>query len=169
MEQLPRVDAIEQLVREHAAEVHRHLSRLTGGDRELTEDLVQEVVVTLLRHRADDGVERLGLPWLLTVARSRFIDHVRSAAARTSREERDHDGTFAGHLGVEVQVVDDDHARWMLSQLPDTERWALALAVVDGMPVTELAEVLGRSVEATHSLLARARRRLRSVMEGDQG
>jgi L-ribulokinase len=30
-----------------------------------------------------------------------------------------------------------------------------------------LADVLGRSVDATHSLLARARRRLRSIMEGD--
>ena len=54
----------------------------------------------------------------------------------------------------------------MLAQLPEVERWALALAVVEGMAVDELAYVLGRSTDATHSLLARARRRLRLIMEG---
>ncbi len=167
MEQLQGADAIEQLIRLHAAEVHRYLSKLTAGDRALTEDLVQDVFVTLASQHLDDGIERLGLPWLLTVARSRFVDHVRSAAARTRRENRDREVTRPWDVSVDVQVVSGEQARWMLSQLPDAERWALSLAVVDGMPVDELADVLGRSVDATHSLLARARRRLRSIMEGD--
>ncbi len=167
MEQLQGADAIEQLIRLHAAEVHRYLSKLTAGDRVLTEDLVQDVFLTLASQRLEDGVERLGLPWLLTVARSRFVDHVRSATARTRREKRDHEASPLTAVSVDALVVSGEQARWMLSRLPDAERWALALAVVDGMPVDELADVLGRSVDATHSLLARARRRLRSIMEGD--
>lgn len=167
MEQLQGADAIEQLIRLHAAEVHRYLSKLTAGDRVLTEDLVQDVFLTLASQRLDDGVARLGLPWLLTVARSRFVDHVRSATARTRREKRDHEASPVSDVSVDALVVSGEQARWMLSQLPDAERWALALAVVDGMPVDELADVLGRSLDATHSLLARGRRRLRSIMEGD--
>jgi RNA polymerase sigma-70 factor (ECF subfamily) len=167
VEQLRGADAIEQLIRLHAAEVHRYLSKLTAGDRVLTEDLVQEVFVTLVRQPVDDGVERFGLPWLLTVARSRFVDHVRSATARSRREHRDYNASVESDGSVDAQVVSGEQARWMLSQLPEAERWALALAVVEGMPVDELAEVLGRSKAATHSLLARGRRRLRSIMEGE--
>jgi len=142
------------------------VSRLTGGDRALTEDLVQDVFVTLVRQRADRELEQLGLPWLLTVARSRFIDHIRSSTARTLRETADDVVVVGSATEVDAEVVSAEHARWMLSQLPDAERWALVLAVVEGMPVTELADVLGRSVDATHSLLARGRRRLRLIMEG---
>lgn len=166
-QQLRGADAIEQLIRLHAAEVHRYLSKLTAGDRVLTEDLVQEVFVTLLNQSVGGRIERLGLPWLLAVARSRFVDHVRSATARTRREHRDYHATVESDGSVDAQVVSGGQARWMLSQLPEVERWALALVVVDGMPVDDLAELLGRSVAATHSLLARGRRRLRSIVEGE--
>lgn len=167
MQQVRREDALELLIRTHAAEVHRYLSRLTGGDRPLAEDLVQDVFVTLVRQSGDRDLGQLGLPWLLTVARSRFIDHVRSSAARATRETSDIARRTGNATEADIEVVSAESARWMLSQLPDDERWALALAVVDGMPVAELADVLGRSLDATHSLLARGRRRLRAIMEGD--
>jgi RNA polymerase sigma-70 factor, ECF subfamily len=157
---------VARAVFDHADEVHRLLSRLTGGDAALTEDLLQDVFLTALRRqRTDDSVVVVDLPWLLTVARSRFIDHVRAASSRTRREERQFVADDAA-VPADVSAVSADQARWMLEQLPDVERWALALAVVDGMPIDELAVVLGRSTAATHSLLARARRRLRAAMEG---
>ena len=162
----PSPDAVAQAVAAHAAEVHRFLSRLTGGDATLTEDLVQDVFVTVLRRQPEGRPQDVELPWLLTVARSRFIDHVRSASSRLKRETLDARGVDVASLPADVRVVSEEQARWMLAQLPEVERWALALAVVDGMAVDELASVLGRSTDATHSLLARARRRLRLIMEG---
>jgi RNA polymerase sigma-70 factor (ECF subfamily) len=158
--------ALAQLASAHAGEVHRFLSRLTGGDEALTEDLMQDVFVTALRRTADGRSNEIGLAWLLTVARSRFIDHVRTASSRSRREQTDARKSAAGWVHVDAHVASADQARWMLAQLSEVERTALALAVVDGMPVEELAEVLGRSIDATHSLLARARRRLRLIMEG---
>lgn len=159
-------DAAAQAISAHTGEVHRFLSRLTAGNEALTEDLLQDVFVTVLQRVPDGRSQDIALPWLLTVARSRFIDHVRSASSRSQREKVDAWGSEASSIPVDVHVASSDQARWMLAQLPEVERWALALAVVDGMPVEELASVLGRSVDATHSLLARARRRLRLVMEG---
>jgi RNA polymerase sigma-70 factor (ECF subfamily) len=66
-------------------------------------------------------------------------------------------------------VLSAARARALLAALPDQERWALSLQVVDELTVAEVAELLGRSLEATTSLLARARRRLRAVVEGDNG
>lgn len=162
---LERDGELEQFVVAHALGLHRFLSRLTGGDEQLTADLVQSVFVTVLTQAQRPLLAELGLPWLLTVARSRFIDHVRASSSRRRREIAAH-RTTAEVQSVDVGVVSADQARWMLAQLPDLERWALGLVVVDGMPVVELAGVLDRSVDATHSLLARARRRLRATMEG---
>lgn len=162
----PSPDAVAQAVAAHAAEVHRFLSRLTGGDAALTEDLLQDVFVTVLRRQPEGRPPEIELPWLLTAARSRFIDHVRSASSRLKRETLDARGVDAESPPADAHVVSAEQARWMLAQLPEVERWALALAVVDGMAVDELASVLGRSTHATHSLLARARRRLRLIMEG---
>jgi len=162
----PPPDWVARAVSAHAAEVHRFLSRLTGGDATLTEDLVQDVFVTVLRNQPEDRTEAVELPWLLTVARSRFIDHVRSASSRLKRERLDARGVDVASMPADVRIVSEEQARWMLAQLPEVERWALALAVVDGMTVDDLACVLGRSTDATHSLLARARRRLRLIMEG---
>ena len=159
-------DAVAQLVVAHADEIHRFLSRLTGGDEALTEDLLQDVFITVLRRVPEDGCDGIGLPWLLTVARSRFIDHVRSARSRLRRETIDARRSDAASLAADAYVASAEQARWMLAQLPEVERWVLALAVVDGMAVDELASVLGRSTDATYSLLARARRRLRLIMEG---
>lgn len=132
----------------------------------LTEDLLQEVFVTALRRRPDGPACEVELAWLLTVTRSRFIDHVRSASSRLKREMVVARSCTAHPDPVDVRVVSADQARWMLAALPEVERWALALAVVDGMAIDELAAVLGRSTDATHSLLARARRCLRLIMEG---
>ena len=49
----------------------------------------------------------------------------------------------------------------LLKGLPGDQRTALALRYVEGMAVVEVASAMGRSVRATESLLARARRALR--------
>lgn len=53
-----------------------------------------------------------------------------------------------------------------LDQLRDDQRSLLVLHHVDGMSVAELAESSGRSVAATESALARARRAFRRVYRG---
>ena len=47
-----------------------------------------------------------------------------------------------------------------LSVCSDEHRLVLMLAYVDGIPVAEIAELLGSSVSSTYSLLARARSEL---------
>ena len=157
-------DAVSVLVTAHAGELHRFLSRLTGGDEHLVQDLLQNVFVSLLS-QPSDRLSAVELPWLLTVARSRFVDHVRASAARDRRKC----STVSSLVPIEVLpeglVMANLEARWMLGLLPEIERWALALVVVDGASVDHVADVLGRSVDATYSLLARARRRLRTIME----
>jgi RNA polymerase sigma-70 factor (ECF subfamily) len=56
-----------------------------------------------------------------------------------------------------------------MSELGAHHRSALALRYFDGLAVPEVASHLGRTVEATETLLVRARRRFRTVYERQQG
>jgi RNA polymerase sigma-70 factor (ECF subfamily) len=145
-------------------EVHRYVSRLTGGDVALTEDVVQDVFLALLRHQRDGDDAVMRVSWLITTARHRVIDLARSRQREQARIERHHAGESDCEPPVDAGTVSADHARWLLGQLPLRERVALSLHTVEGMSVAEVAGELGLTVTAATSLLARARRRLRDAM-----
>jgi RNA polymerase sigma-70 factor (ECF subfamily) len=100
----------------------------------------------------------------MTTARNRLIDHVRSRSRERIRMERhappEHDEVASPDYGT----LSAEQARWLLGRLPEHERIALALHTVDQLSLAEVAELIGRSLEATTSLVARARRRLRTVL-----
>ena len=131
--------------------VYRYASRLTGNDRARTDDLVQEVYLGLVRLTRDGSVHTVGVGWLCTSARHRFLDWMRGA----QREER--------RLRLVQPVASDDPTDVPgLAGLPDRERVALVLRYLDDLPVAEVAAELGSTVHAAESLLARARRRMRT-------
>jgi RNA polymerase sigma-70 factor (ECF subfamily) len=145
-------------------DVQRYVGRLTGGDVELTEDIVQETFIALLRHARGGRDVTMQVGWLMTAARCRYIDHLRSLHRDSARVERHLVREFFESPEPDFGAVSSDQARWMLARLPAQERLALALHTVDGYTVAEVAGLIGRSVEATTSLLARARRRLRFLL-----
>ncbi len=133
-------------------EVYRYASRLTSGDRGLADDLVQDAYLRLVRAARAGAITEIGVGWLITTVRNRFCDGIRSA----QREERRARLAYRPDEATEAQVVTD------LSDLPQRERTALLLRYVDDLPVAEVAELMGSTIHATESLLARARRRVRA-------
>jgi len=166
-------DGVIEFFRHVSSDVHRYVSRLTCGDRQLTEDIVQDAFFALVRQSQNGLISDVEPGWIMTTARNRFVDHVRAnyREARRLDAYRDTigDGEVRGWRDTEAGVLSADRARTLLAALPDRERWALSLQVVDELTIAEVAALLGRSIDATTSLLARARRRLRAVMEADDG
>jgi len=133
-----------------------YLYRATGGNRDLAEDLCQDVFAVALRRARAGDVDVLRIPWVMTVGRNRLIDHWR----RTAREER----RFAQLKAIESNH-DREHDEALLAQLrslPAMQRAAVVLHYLDGLPVDDVARRLGRSFKATESLLSRARQALRA-------
>ena len=139
------------------------------GDPALAEDLTSDVILRAVREtkRARSVVTPA---WLTTVARNRLVDHWRSTAREDRRlrlawsnpdaDEWSDDGT-----PLEPEVVN----RAMRRLAPDHQA-VLSLRYLDDLPVPEVAAALGRSVRATESLLARARRAFRtSYLEQSDG
>ena len=62
-------------------------------------------------------------------------------------------------------VLDQHRVAVVLGRLGVHHRGALTLRYVDGLPVADVAVVLGRSVHATEALLGRARLAFRSLYE----
>jgi RNA polymerase sigma-70 factor, ECF subfamily len=146
----------------HAAVVYGYLVRLCGGDRSEAEDLAQEVWCALVDALRAGHAERATAAWLLTVARSRFVDRWRRAQRATrpvriawaADESVDPWEPVRGDVLEHLMMLDTEH------------RIVLALRYIDGLAVGEIAELMHRSSAATYSLLARGRQQLRERLEG---
>jgi RNA polymerase sigma-70 factor (ECF subfamily) len=150
-----------------AAELYRYASRLTGGDRQQTQDLVQDTYVHLIQRVRDGRVdpEQIEIGWLVQSCRQRYLEQVRRQRRRRTREQR------AGSLRITTtddMAVGDDATAALAALMPE-HRTVLVLRYVDDLPVADIARIIGRSIRATESLLVRARAALRDSAATSQG
>jgi RNA polymerase sigma-70 factor (ECF subfamily) len=143
--------------------VFGYLLRLCGGDREQAWDLTQDSWVIVVDRLARGEHDKATVGFLLSVARSRYLD----AWRRQRRLQRKLRLVWAGAREAEPPEVSAAKVLEHLSVCSDEHRVVLMLAYVDGIPVAEIAELLGSSVSSTYSLLARARSELREHLTGD--
>jgi len=135
--------------------VYGYLLHRCGGSAATAEDLTQETfaaaVAELRKGREIDNPPA----WVIGIARHKLLDHYRRQA-RAERVVELPDGD-----GADLPDDRDGEARERtiaaLALVPAAQRAALVLRHVDGYSVPEVAGLLGRSVEAVESLLARGR------------
>ena len=138
-----------------------YLYRASGGQRELAEDLCQDVFATVLTRVRDGDVSVMEVPWVIAVGRNRLIDQWR----RSARQER-RLGQLWAIKSASTGSVDDDLLAW-IERLPASQRAAVVLHYLDDLPIHEVATQLGKSYKSTESLLSRARQSLRTSGGGD--
>src|SRR6266545_1281425 len=130
------------------------------GHRSLAEDLTAETFLAAVEAVRKSPPPAMTTAWLVGVARHKLADHWR----RAEREER-------GLRLVGDQRPDDPWderldallAREVLTALGPHHRAALTLRYLDGLPVPNVAEHLGRTVHATEALLVRAKAAFRQA------
>jgi RNA polymerase sigma-70 factor (ECF subfamily) len=150
----------------HSGPLLRYLMRLTLGDREVAEDLLQETLMRAWRNlpalTADVQTLR---PWLYTVARRIAIDNARARAARP-REVDPGDITAIAAPDDEMdRVVTVQTVRRSLTMLSAAHRHVLIELYYRGRPVTEVAQALGIPEGTVKSRVYYALRALRKVIE----
>lgn len=143
-------------------DVYRYALRLTGGHLARTADLTQETYASLLRHVDEHPDDPVGLAWLITCCRHRYLDSIRR------RRRRERNQIRGWHPAAAEPANRDDDVIAALGQLRPDERMVLVLRHVDGFSVGEIAETIGKSVAATDSMLRRSRDRLRSHLVRDR-
>ena len=161
------VEAFTALYRETLPGVFAMLSRGVGGVRGVAEDLAQETFARAVREISAGRGEVVTAAWLMTVARHLLADHYRRLARDDRKLRLAHPSrrTCEEHDRAALVAFGAAELRVVLEEVPATERAVLVLRHVAGFPVPEVATMIGRSVKATESLLARARARLRQLLE----
>jgi RNA polymerase sigma-70 factor (ECF subfamily) len=149
-------DALRLLYLLYADNVFGYVLAIVRDEHD-AEDITSEVFSrlprALTRYRA--GAVPFAA-WLLRVARNAALDHLR--AQRSVPRAEIHAATDATEPPGSERLAD---LRAALEALPADQRQVMLLRLVAGMSPGEVAELLGRSVDAVHALQHRARRRLR--------
>lgn len=163
-----RLADLGPLFERHNARLFNYYVRMTG-DRQLSEDMVQDVFVRILRYRHTFRGESRFLTWMFTIARNVQMDNVK----RWGRGETlvtDGDDERAG-APVNEPASDDatdrrydaELVREALGRLSPEKREALVLSRYEGMKYSEIAELAGCSVENVKVRVHRAIRDLRRI------
>ena len=179
-------DALAALYDRHAPAIHATVFRL-AGDRQVAEDVVQEVFLTLW-NRAERFDPRLGSlsAWLGTIARHRAVDRLRAAGRRprlvtlgggpndesaAEALERAAEGAPARDgfdAGDPLAVLEASEARAAinaaLATMPPPEREVILLAYRDDLTQSEIAERLGWPLGTVKTRTRRALSRLRGAL-----
>lgn len=155
--------AFGELYRRHAAQVYAYLTRrLSAAAADLTAETFAQA--WLSRRRFRDDCEGSALPWLLGIARNCLYESIRRDRVETRARERlglpQTMADDAGYEGVVMRLSPDLELQQALDGLPQHERRALELRVIDELPYREVARTLAIRPAAARLRVSRALRRL---------
>ena len=169
-------DAIARFYDGHVDGLYTFVFYRVGRDQALAEDVVQETFAQALSRQADYDPKRGSVAsWLAVLSRNVIRDHLRAhhrgdeLATAWERIDATLAQTFAAMaerpLPGEVleRAETRDLVHMAIANLPEQYKNALTRKYVDGESLETLAGELGISVDATKSLLARARRAFRDT------
>jgi RNA polymerase sigma-70 factor (ECF subfamily) len=147
---------------------HRAIYRVCHGilgDAYEAEDVTQE---TFLKYWQLSGEVRGAKAWLITVARNKCLDRLRSTKRFVDADPE-----------IFAQQSDDRDPEWhanrdeslerlhgLINRLPEPQRSLVLLFDVEGLTGAECAEALDLNVNQVKVYLHRARRQLRHALEG---
>lgn len=154
------------------------LRSMIGAD-----DVIQEIWLCVHRnaHQFKPRDDRSFDAWLMTIARHRLIDFLRRARRKCrggdAQITRDVDRLRSySALYDEIEALHETpsracHAadtaqiiRILLSRLSPPRREAIELHYIQGLPIRDVAQRMGRTKAAVHSLLAHGRRDLGALL-----
>lgn len=163
--------AIESLLGHLRPMVVRYCRARLGrvsGHYHIADDVAQEVCIAVLS--ALPRYRDMGRPFasfVFGIASHKVADALRSSVRSAVPTQDLPDGPDEGPGPEEtvVRYIEAQHARELLSRLPDNQRELLILRVVSGLSAEETGNVLGMSPGAVRVAQHRALARLRQMVE----
>lgn len=145
----------------------RRFARALARDAADADDLTQLALERALKARQQWAPGTRLDAWTMRIMRNLWIDEARSRARRAQTfapEEAGEDIGSDAHRDIEraAEMHDVDRA---MNALPDEQREAVALVLVDGLAYREAAELLDIPIGTLTSRLTRGRQALAQMLE----
>ena len=168
--------AIGAVYDSHVDGLYAFVFHRVGRDAAMAEDVVHDTFALALRKHADYDPARGSIAtWLAVLSRNVIRDHLKAARRSSDLQQAWErvDATLAQMFAAMAEkplpgealerAETRDLVNMAIANLPEQYRTVLQRKYVDGERVDTLAAELGLSVDATKSLLARARRAFRDT------
>lgn len=167
--------AFDRIVERYSGQVFALLTRFLGPVAQ-REDLVQEVFLRLIRARDRYQPSARFSTWLYRIVFNLAANEREKARLRNnvSLDAMDPTGEGSSYEPEDTEALlpsealeRDDAVRAVqdaIARLPQRQRMALILAKYEGLPYSEIGEVLGSNEKAVKSMIHRARENLRSML-----
>jgi RNA polymerase sigma-70 factor (ECF subfamily) len=150
-----------------APRLHSFLLRQTRS-RALADDLLQQTLLLMHRHRGSYAAGLPVLPWAFAIARRLYIDEFRrrrTDALWSARSVADEDRVLSIVADDELASRETaERVRAVLAKLPETQRVAFDLLRVEGLSHDQAAQALGTTVSAVKLRAFRAYSAIRAVL-----
>lgn len=125
------------------------------------DDLVQDTLMSVHKKLASWDPERAFLPWLLAIARYRWVDHLRRIYVRREADLDDTLGVDSGEAAVIARFGCDK----LLAKLPPGQAAAIRAVRIEGLSIAEAAQRLGQSEPLIKVNVHRGIKRMAALVE----
>jgi RNA polymerase sigma-70 factor (ECF subfamily) len=179
---LPRVatgdvDAFERLYDQHSPILYALLLRMLANAEDAQEVLQETFVQIWNRASMFDSVRGSEIAWLISIARSRGIDRMRSRRVRGEREQEAMRDISVRSANVHTDVATENvivheqsrAVRQALEQLPENQRSALELAYFEGLSQSEIATRLNQPLGTVKTRMQLGMKKLRESLREAYG
>lgn len=145
----------------------RAFARSLCGNQEMADDLAQETLVKAWQARNMFAPGTNLKAWLFTILRNQFYSD-RRRAWRQAPWDQDAAERIPGSSAEQSWAAELSDTARALSQLSDEQREALILVGAGGFSYEDAAAICHCAVGTVKSRVARARKSLLSILEGDE-
>lgn len=144
----------------------RRFARALAGNPHDADDLVQTAVERALARASQWRSDMRLDAWLYAIVRNAWIDEVRSRGRVRHLFAPDETGATIGESSIDAQFIQMS-VEAALAKLPEEQRSAVALVLIEGLAYKEAAAVLEIPMGTLTSRLARGREALQRML-GDE-
>ncbi|MFI7014426.1 RNA polymerase sigma factor [Streptomyces sp. NPDC050164] len=160
----------------HYDDVFGFLYNRTRGDRQLAEDLTQDVFLRALRRLETFNSPRSSgfAGWLMVIARNIYLDHVKLARTRLETpvsemadgDQRDRSAEASALRELDIAEAAETVAS-ALAVLTPYQRECVRLRFLEDLSVPETAARLGKGIGATKTVQFRALQQMRGALTAE--
>lgn len=162
------ISAFESLVLRYKDNLIYFISRYTGGDIHIAEDIAQDVFAYIYVYKEKYNLKYSFKTFIFTLGKNKAIDYIRKQSKIVlTPMERDNE-IISQEETLEEKIIRDEEKQLLLYSLkklrPEYER-AIYLADFEELPYNEIGKILGKTLGQTKVLIHRARKALKIKME----